>query len=578
MFDFLWKLKWYFGENKWKYTTIVLVLLVANILEIIPPQLIGWTIDFIAGGEMTERLMWQLVGVFIVVTVLTYVATYLWSYLLFDGAVKIESIIRMKLMRKFLLMSPSFYERNRTGDLMAKATNDLKIVNQAAGMGLLTLVDATTFMLTIILVMGFTISWQLTFFALLPLPILAIVEQRLGKRINAAHTESQEAFGSMNDSVLEIVEGVKLTRSYVQEEAENRRFRGMTDDYLEKFIKVERLDALFQPLTIIVTTFSFMVAFGYGAVLANRGLISIGDIVAFNVYLNMLIWPMFAVGMLFNVMQRGNASLTRINSVLDTEDDVNDQGVHGIQKSNMDFDHVSFQYPLSRRTNLDDVSFTLRSGQTLGIVGRTGSGKSTLIKQFLKFYPGGEGSLVIDGRPISELDRSTLREKVGYVSQENILFSRTVRENILFGNPEATEAQLESAIRLSALDQDLKRMPHGLDTMVGEKGIALSGGQKQRISIARSLIRDPDILILDDALSAVDAKTEKRIIDSIRKNRTDRTTIIVTHRLSAIQHADLIVVLDDGRIIETGTHETLSVSGGWYSRQNEYYLKGGAST
>ncbi|GAB3070760.1 ABC transporter ATP-binding protein [Salinicoccus sesuvii] len=578
MFEFLWKLKWYFKENKWKYTTIIGVLLIANVLEVLPAQLIGRTIDFIGDGEMTERLMWQLVIIFLIVTIMTYTATYIWSYLLFDGAKKIEGIIRMKLMRKFLLLSPSFYERNKTGDLMAKATNDLRSVNMASGFGLLTLIDATSFMLTIILVMGFTISWQLTLFALLPLPILAIVEQRLGKKINAAHKESQAAFGLMNDSVLEIVEGVRLTRSYVQEKAENNRFRGMTDDYLQKFMKVERLDALFRPLTIIVTTFSFMVAFGYGAVLANRGLISVGDIVTFNIYLNMLIWPMFALGMLFNVMQRGNASLTRIDTVLDTEDDVLHQGDMMMTNAGMDFDQLSFQYPLSTRMNLKDITFELKSGETLGIVGRTGSGKSTLVKQLLKLYPEGQGGLVIDGMSIAQLDKTALREKIGYVSQENILFSRTVRENILFGNPHATVSELEEAISLSALDTDLKRMPHGLDTMVGEKGIALSGGQKQRISIARSLIRDPDILIMDDALSAVDAKTEKRIIDGIKSNRTSKTTIIVTHRLSAVQHADKIAVLDDGEVVEMGTHEALSATGGWYSQQNDYYRTGGETT
>ena len=577
MFEFLIKLKWFFKENKWRYISILLVLIIVNVLEVIPAQLIGRAIDFISTGEITMMLMWQLIIAFTAVILLSYAGGFMWQYMLIGGAVKIESIIRMKLMRKFLMMSPSFFEKNKTGDLMARATNDLRSVHQATAWGVLTLIDATTFMGTIILAMGVTVSWELTFYALLPLPLLALIEANLGRKINAAHKESQEAFSDMNNSVLEVVEGVRLTRSYVQEKHERRRFLGMTDGYLDRFMKVERLDALFQPLTILVTMASFMVALGYGAVLANRGDITVGDIVTFNIYLNMLVWPMFALGMLFNILQRGNASLTRIYRVLDTEDDVNDDGSNVIGSTDMNFDDVSFTYPLSGRENLRQISIALKSGQTLGIAGRTGSGKTTLIKQLLKYYPKAQGSLVIDGKDIGRLDRKALRAKIGYVSQENILFSRTVEANIRFGKPDATEEELREAIRLSALDSDLERMPHGLDTMVGEKGIALSGGQKQRISIARSLIKDPEILILDDALSAVDAKTEKRIIDNIRHSRKGKTTIIVTHRLSAIIHSDVIIVMEDGRIVEMGTHRELEENGGWYSEQNDYYQTGGAS-
>ncbi|WP_026859877.1 ABC transporter ATP-binding protein [Jeotgalicoccus psychrophilus] len=577
MLDYIRKISWYIFSNKKRYTLIVLFLLIANVMDIIPPQLIGRTIDLINNGEMTETIMWNILLIFAAVIVLTYVVSYWWGYLLFEGAIKIESIIRSRLMRKFLLLSPGFYERSKTGDLMAKATNDLRTVNMATGFGIITLLDSTTFLLTIILVMGFTISWQLTFFALLPLPLLAIIEQRLGRMINKRHKSSQEAFGVMNDAVLEVVEGVRLTRSYVQEDAENRRFHSLTENYLNKFMKVEKLDAFFQPLTIIVVSSSIAISFGYGAVLVNNGIITVGELITFNVYLNMLIWPMFALGMLFNIMERGNASYDRIQNVLDETDDLNDIGEAVVKETNFNFNEVTFKYPTAQHNSLEDITIELNRGETLGIVGKTGSGKSTFIKQLLKIYPEGSGDLIIDGVNISSLNREKLRDKLGYVSQENILFSRTVRENIMFGKPDATEAELTEAIKLSAFDEDLARMPEGLETLVGEKGVSLSGGQKQRISIARSLIKQPDILILDDALSAVDARTETRIINHIKDNRKDKTTIIITHRLSAVHHADKIIVLENGKIVESGTHQALSNGSGWYSKQNDYFITGGES-
>lgn len=577
MLDYIRKISWYIFSNKKRYALIVLFLLIANVLDIIPPQLIGRTIDLINNGEMTATIMRNILLIFAGVIILTYVVSYWWGYLLFEGAIKIESIIRSRLMRKFLLLSPGFYERSKTGDLMAKATNDLKTVNMATGFGIITLLDSTTFLLTIVLVMGFTISWQLTFFALLPLPLLAVIEQRLGKMINKRHKSSQEAFGVMNDAVLEVVEGVRLTRSYVQEDAENKRFHKLTESYLNKFMKVEKLDAFFQPLSIIVVSSSIAISFAYGAVLVNNGVITVGELITFNVYLNMLIWPMFALGMLFNIMERGNASYDRIQDVLDETDNLNVSGEATVQDTNFNFNEVTFKYPTGTHNSLENITLELGKGETLGIVGKTGSGKSTFIKQLLRIYPEGSGDLIIDGLNISSLNRKKLRDKLGYVSQENILFSRTVRENIMFGKPDATEAELTEAIQLSAFDEDLARMPEGLETLVGEKGVSLSGGQKQRISIARSLIKEPDILILDDALSAVDARTEQRIINHIKNNRKGKTTIIITHRLSAVHHADKIIVLENGKIAESGTHQELSNGSGWYSEQNDYFITGGES-
>lgn len=569
MFDVLWKLKWFFKENWLRYTLAVVLLFVANILEIVPPWLIGVAIDAIAQQELTSELLWQYVVVLLVAMVLAYVINFIWQYQLFGGAYVIERQLRSSLMGHFLKMTPTFYEKNRTGDLMARSTNDLKAISETAGFGILTLVDSTLYMATIIVAMGVLVSWELTFLAILPLPVLAIVVQLLGKKIHERYTLAQDAFGDMNDSVLESVGGVRVVRAYVQERSSEKEFQDMTQDVYEKNMAVERIDALFAPVTKILTGISYVIGLGYGAFLVSEGTMTLGDLVAFNVYLGMIVWPMFAIGELINILQRGNASIDRVNETLDYEEDVVDPKA-AKQTGNPErigFRDFGFTYPQSTSINLQGINLSMNSGQTLGIVGKTGSGKTTFVKQLLKEYPTGEGSLTMNGIEINELSKAQLRDWVGYVPQDHVLFSRTILENILFGKADATEEEVSEAIKLSYFEKDLAMLPNGLETLVGEKGVALSGGQKQRISIARAIIKNPEILILDDSLSAVDAKTEAKIIENIQRERAGKTTIITTHRLSAVKHADWIVVLDDGRIIEEGTHDKLVAKQGWYHEQ-----------
>ncbi|ANU12465.1 ABC transporter ATP-binding protein [Planococcus halocryophilus] len=569
MFDVLWKLKWFFKENWLRYTTAVMLLFVANILEIIPPWLIGKAIDSIAQGQLTSPIMWQYVVVLFIALVLAYLINFVWQYQLFGGAYVIERQLRSSLMGQFLKMSPTFYEKNRTGDLMARSTNDLKAISETAGFGILTLIDSTLYMATIIVAMGVLVSWELTFFAMLPLPILAIIVQVLGKKIHVRYMEAQEAFGDLNDSVLESVGGVRVIRAYVQERASESNFAEMTEDVYEKNMAVERIDALFAPVTKVLTSISYMIGLGYGAFLVADGKMTLGDLVAFNVYLGMIVWPMFAIGEMINILQRGNASLDRVNNTLEYPEDVTDPQKPLIagKLEKIGFKDFNFTYPQSSSINLQGINLSMNSGQTLGVVGKTGSGKTTFIKQLMREYPTGEGSILMNGIELKKLTKDQLRSWIGYVPQDHVLFSRTIRENILFGKSDASEEELLEALRLSHFEKDLALLPGGLDTLVGEKGVALSGGQKQRISIARALIKNPEILILDDSLSAVDAKTESRIIENIQSERSGKTTIITTHRLSAVKHADWIVVLDDGKIIEEGTHDDLLEKNGWYNEQ-----------
>ncbi|MBD7985843.1 ABC transporter ATP-binding protein [Sporosarcina sp. Sa2YVA2] len=569
MFSVLFKLKWFFKENRKRYTIALILMTLANLLVILPPWLIGEAIDAIYTQTMTTRLLALFIGAMLLIMGLAYLGNFVWQYQLFGGAYVIERQLRTRLMRHFLKMTPSFYEKNKTGDLMARSTNDLRAISETAGFGIMTLVDSTVYLGTLIITMGFLVSWKLTLAAIIPLPILAFILQYLGKKIHERYMTAQQAFGDLNDNVLEAVAGVRVVRAYVQERATEQRFADMTEDVYKKNMHVEKIDALFMPFSKALTALTYMVGLGYGAYLVSINAITLGNLVTFNVYLGMIVWPMFAIGELINVLQRGNASLDRVMETLDYEEDVKDPDTPEqlTQPENVGFRDVSFTYPMSHAVNLDKIELTLDRGQTLGIVGKTGSGKTTFVKQLLREYPAGEGEIVFSDIALQSFKKDQVRDWIGYVPQDHVLFSRSVRDNILFGRPEATEADIAESIRLSYFEKDLQMLPAGLDTLVGEKGVALSGGQKQRISIARALVKNPEILILDDSLSAVDAKTESKIIENIQAERSGKTTIITTHRLSAIQHADWIIVLDDGRVIEEGRHEELLAKNGWYKEQ-----------
>ncbi|MFC9776979.1 ABC transporter ATP-binding protein [Paenibacillus chitinolyticus] len=571
MFSILQKLGWFFKKHWIRYTVAITLLIVAGIVEIIPPKILGYAVDEIHMGSITAGRLISMISWTLGITVIIYLMTYVWMYQLFGGAFLVERVLRSRFMRHLLKMTPTFFEKYRTGDLMARATNDLRSVSATAGFGILTLVDSSAFMLVILFTMGVTISWKLTFAALLPLPFIALAMKFYGKTIHERYTTAQDAFGQMNDQVLEATAGVRVLRAYVQEANEQERFRELTEDVYNKNIAVAKIDALFDPTIKLLVGASYLIGLGYGAYLVFQTELTLGQLLSFNIYLGMLIWPMFAIGELINIMQRGNASLDRVNETLGYRPDVQDvpQPAADAKPGTIGFREAAFKYPSSGTPNLEDIGFTLRQGETLGVVGRTGSGKSTLLKQLLRQYPTGSGSITIDGVPIQQIPLEQLQSWIGYVPQEQILFSKTVRENIKFGKSDASEDDVLQAIERAAFTQDIGTLADGLDTLVGEKGVALSGGQKQRVSLARALIADPEILLLDDAMSAVDARTEARIIENIRRERAGKTTLISTHRLSAIEHADRILVLDEGRIVEAGTHEELLAVGGWYKEQYE---------
>ena len=560
------KLWWFFKLEKRRYLVGIVALVLVSVLNLIPPMVMGRVIDVITSGQLTQQDLLLDLFYLLLAAFGMYYLRYVWRMYILGTSYRLGQIMRSRLFEHFTKMSPAFYQTYRMGDLMAHATNDINALTRLAGGGVMSAVDASITALVTLLTMLFSISWQMTLVAILPLPFMAYATSRLGRKTHKAFGESQAAFSELNNKVQESVSGIKVTKSFGYQADELKSFQEVNELTFQKNLQTMKYDSLFDPMVLLFVGSSYVLTLLVGSLMVQEGQITVGNLVTFISYLDMLVWPLMAIGFLFNITQRGKVSYQRIEELLSQESPVQDPEfpLDGIENGRLQYAIDSFAF--ENEETLTAIYFSLEKGQTLGLVGQTGSGKTSLIKLLLREYDVDKGAIYLNGHDIRDYRLTDLRSIMGYVPQDQFLFATSILDNIRFGNPNLPLSAVEEATKLAQVYQDIVAMPQGFDTLIGEKGVSLSGGQKQRLAMSRAMILDPDILILDDSLSAVDAKTEYTIIDNLKETRKDKTTIITAHRLSAVVHADLILVLQNGQIIERGRHEDLLALDGWYAQ------------
>lgn len=565
------KLGWFFKQEKKSYIIGVFSLMMVALVQLVPPKVIGVVVDEIVNKEirLTKIIVW--VALLIGAGLAQYLFRYIWRMHIWGSAARLEKELRTQLFHHFTKMDSIFYQKYRTGDLMAHATNDLNAIQNVAGAGILTFADSVITGGTTIIAMVLFVDWRLTLIALLPLPLLAVTSRVLGSKLHDAFRDSQAAFSAINDKTQESITGIKVIKTFGQEQEDLADFTEKIDDAIVKNKRTNFLDALFDPFITLIIGVSYVLTIIIGGRFIMEGTISLGQLVSFIAYIGMLVWPMFAIGRLFNVLERGNASYDRVNELLHEKTHIIERkdAIKTMAQGTISMKIDSFSYPKEETVALENIQFSLQEGETLGIVGKTGAGKTTILKLLMREYDQYQGTISFGKHDIKNYTLDALMGAMGYVPQDHFLFSMTVRDNIRFAKPDLEQAAVEQAAALAFINQEIKAFPEGYDTMVGERGVSLSGGQKQRISIARALIVEPELLILDDALSAVDAKTEEAILSNLKETRQEKTTIITAHRLSSVMHAKEILVLDEGKIIERGTHQELLTQKGWYQRMWE---------
>ena len=562
------RLGWFFKEQWRRYLIAISLLMMVALLTVIPPKVVGWVVDGIAKGSLdNDTLMGYLAGLF-VLGLLIYLLRYVWRVMLFGASYRLAYVLRNRLFSHFTRMSPDFYQRHRTGDLMAHATNDIQAVEMTAGEGVLTLVDSIIVGVLVLSIMCSQYSWQLTLLSLLPLPVMAFFMNRFGTQIYKEFKAAQGAFSRLNNKTQEALSGVRVLKSYAVESLEDKGFAELTRQAGACNMAVARIDAKFDPVIYLCIGCSYFLAVAGGSVLVVRDELTLGELTSFTMYLGQLIWPMFAIAWLFNIIERGSAAYSRIESMLAERSDIEDPMEPAVFVSPFPLQAKGVSYQLEQRTLLRNIDFTLHSGGMLGIVGRTGAGKSSLLKLLMRLANPTSGELTMGAVSIAQLALGDLRGQFAYVPQEPFLFSTTIAANIALGRPDASQEEIERVARIACVHDDICRFPKGYETEVGEKGVTLSGGQKQRLSIARALLLAAPILVLDDALSAVDAHTEQQILQALKAHR--RTLLLVSHRMTAVEQADEILVLEQGHISERGRHGALMAHNGWYADMVRY--------